>query len=369
MRRHKLMYKLTLVMLGTVLLLAACGQEATPEPAPPPAATPETATPAAPLQTWKDIKLQTYALPGDDARWNVIKLWTEKIEELTDGRVTIETFPQNELVKVAEMPEATNKGIIDMYLTNEFYHFGVHPWLGWTFLPGSVDGTKWDTDFYKLMNAGITDIQDREFANVGLKQAFYWNGGPIFAFTMRDDYIKGPDTFPGKKVRGAGGATTELLKVLGASAVSIAGPEVIQSLSTGVIDGALTSINVGVYSFGWYEVAPYASYFPSFPMNSWNIPVMMNRDLWNEFDDEVKAAFAQAQVEMQPIASELVKKDIDWALDGLAKDNKVAEVFIAPDEMAQQYLVAKDPLRDWYLSKAGDVGAELMSIVDNYHGN
>jgi TRAP-type C4-dicarboxylate transport system substrate-binding protein len=96
---------------------------------------------------------------------------------------------------------------------------------------------------------------------------------------------------------------------------------------------------------------------------------MMNRDLWDEFDQKVKDAFAQVQVEMQPIAADLVKKDINWALDGLAKDNKVAEVFIAPDEMAQQYLVAKDPLREWYLDKSGDVGAELMAIVDKYYGN
>jgi TRAP-type C4-dicarboxylate transport system substrate-binding protein len=361
---------LTLVTLGLVLLLSACAKEATPTPAPAPAATPKpAATPAKPLKTWKNLKFQHYSVPGEDARWNVLKLWTEKIAELTNGRVTIETYPQNELVKVREMPEAAAKGIVDMYLTNEFYHFGVHPWLGWTFIPGSVDGTKWDTDYYKLMDAGIWEIQDREFAKVGLKQVFPWNGGPIFAFCMRDSYVKGPDTFPGRKVRGGGGATTELLKVLGASAVSIAGPEVIQSLSTGVIDGALTSINVGVYSWKWYEVAPYASYYPSFPMNSWNVPVIMNKALWDEFDDEVKQAFHQAYVEMQPIANELVKKDIDWALDGLAKDNKVAETYIAPDEVAQQFLtVSQKPLREWYLSKAGDTGAEILAIVDKYYG-
>jgi TRAP-type C4-dicarboxylate transport system substrate-binding protein len=231
-----------------------------------------------------------------------------------------------------------------------------------------VDGTKWDTDYYKLMDAGIWEIQDREFAKVGLKQVFPWNGGPIFAFALRDSYVKGPAPFPGRKVRGAGGATTELLKVLGASAVSIAGPEVIQSLSTGVIDGALTSINVGVYSWKWYEVAPYVSYYPAFPMNSWTVDVVMNKDLWDEFDDEVKQAFRQAWVETQPVANKLVKADIGWALDGLKKDHKL-ETYIAPDEVSQQFLtVSQKPLRDWYMSKAGDVGAEIMAIVDKYYG-
>jgi TRAP-type C4-dicarboxylate transport system substrate-binding protein len=108
MWRQKWLYKLTLLSLGLVLLVAACAKEATPTPAP---ATPAPAATLAPtpkpaLKTWKNLKFQQYAVPADDARWKNLVAWTEKVEELTNGRVTIDIYPQNELVKVAEMPDA-----------------------------------------------------------------------------------------------------------------------------------------------------------------------------------------------------------------------------------------------------------------------
>jgi len=255
-----------------------------------------------------------------------------------------------------------------MYVTNEFYHANVHPWLGWTFLAGSVDPKKWDTDFIKLFQAGIWDIQDREFAKVGLKEALVYNGGPIFAFTMRGDYIKGPETGKGRKIRGAGGATTELVKLMGATPVSIAGPEVLPSLSSGVIDGAWTSIDVGVYSWKWYEVAPYVTFFPTFPLSSWNVPVIMRKALWDEFDEPVKKAFQEAALQMQPVAADLVKKDTVWALDGLKKDHKIP-TYLASEEISQQYdKVLRAPLREWYLKSAGDTGKEILAIVDKFYG-
>jgi len=379
----------TLVLLSVGLILAlflvACGGAApaqpTAAPAAPKAAAP-TAAPAAPAaptaaaaapvagqKTWKDLKLQHYDVPSDTAaRWNVIARWAKKVEELTNGRVTFKIYPQDELAKVAEMPGAAAKGTIDAYVTNEFYHTNVHPWLGWTFLPGSVDASKWDTDFIKLMNGGIWNIMDREFAKVGLKQALPFNGGPIFAFAMRGDYIKEAATAKGRKIRGAGGGTSELIKLMGGSVVSIAGPEVLPSLSSGVIDGALTSIDLGVYSWKWYEVAPYVSYFPSFPMNSWNVPVVMRKAIWDEFDEPVKKAFQDAAVQMQPVAAELVKKDTQWALDGLKKDNKIA-TWIGPDEVSQQYdKLARQPLREWWLKQAGDSGKEIITIIDKFYG-
>jgi len=356
MSRRQYWTTAALVLAVLLALIPACRPAATPTPAP--AATPK----PTPAKVW-ELKFQTYAVPGKDARWVVPEHWAKLVEEKTGGRVKVTVYPQNALVTVKEMIPATGKGVIDLFLSNEFYVAGKYPALGWAFLPGAIPD--WKTDFYALWDTEIWDIIDGLFARDNLKLVWAWNGGPIIAFPMRNSYVKKMEDFKGRKVRGAGGLINEFLKVMGAAVTPIPGPEVYTALQTGVVDGAVTSIDTGVVAWKFYEPAPYVSYAPHFPMNSWTVFVAMNLDVWKELPPDVQQAILDVGKSLKDEAIRKVEEDIQRSLDTLKE--KGIEVYIIPKEETDRWLpVLKKPLWDWYLGKSGETGKKITGIIEKY---
>jgi TRAP-type C4-dicarboxylate transport system substrate-binding protein len=91
----------------------------------------------------------------------------------------------------------------------------------------------------------------------------------------------------GKRVRGSGSMTTQLLTALGAQGVNIAFGETPGALERGVVDCAVTGVGTG-YSAGWYEMTDSVLMFPiggwdpvitAVSLDSWNRLSPQNREL------------------------------------------------------------------------------------------
>ena len=89
----------------------------------------------------------------------------------------------------------------------------------------------------------------------------------------------------GKKVRGSGRMTSQLLEALGAEGITLAFGEVTGALERGVVDCAVTGGGSG-YSAGWWEVS---KYLMPLPLGGWD-PVItaVNLDKWTSLSPELQ---------------------------------------------------------------------------------
>lgn len=140
--------------------------------------------------------------------------------------------------------------------------------------------------------------------------AFQWGG-------WFNKEINTLDDLKGLKLRmpGLGG---EILKEFGASIVNIPGTEVLQALSTGVVEGVEWVSPVADLGAGLQKAAKYY-YGPGWQEPHSFIDLFINLDVWNELDDDLKQAIE--------IVSHLAI--YACAEEFLAKNNEALQTLIA----------------------------------------
>jgi TRAP-type C4-dicarboxylate transport system substrate-binding protein len=120
-------------------------------------------------------------------------------------------------------------------------------------------------------------------------------------FPMKD----GLKSLSGKKIRASGWTTAKFIDALGGTGVTMPFGEVPQSLSRGVVDGAITGSLSG-YSAKWHEVTKYLS---PLPLGGWDYYVTaINYDVWQEMSPKEQKMF-----------TDLIKKNLErpaWAQAG-----------------------------------------------------
>ena len=99
------------------------------------------------------------------------------------------------------------------------------------------------------------------------------------------------DDFKGLKIRSGSGIQGQAISALGATGVSMAGGEVYMALQTGVIDGAITGIDV-VIDRKFYEVCKYAL---KLPIYGGAFVLLMNKETWNESSKRPPDAYRTGQ--------------------------------------------------------------------------
>jgi TRAP-type C4-dicarboxylate transport system substrate-binding protein len=111
----------------------------------------------------------------------------------------------------------------------------------------------------------------------------------LLQLIMRTKKVATMDDFKGLKIRSGTGLQGQTLSALGATGVSMAGGEVYMALQTGVIDGAITGIDV-VNDRKLYEVAKYALRLPLYGAC---FALLMNKEVWNDLPKDLQTLVEQ----------------------------------------------------------------------------
>jgi TRAP-type mannitol/chloroaromatic compound transport system substrate-binding protein len=224
------------IMLVLLLVAAGCAPAAAPAPEPvPPADPPAPVAAPAEVHEWVAVGIHT---PGEAAHAFEQEL-VQIIEEATGGRIQIELHPIGALVPPMETFDAVATGAVDLSLKTSMWWGGKEPAMVLlTSLPGSF--THWyQLDFWYWRHGGI-DLAREAFA----KHNIYFVGPAAFGtppfgaeMVMSRVPIRSIDDYKGLKVR-SGGAAAKWFEAVGASVVSIPGPEISAALEKGVVDAA-----------------------------------------------------------------------------------------------------------------------------------
>ncbi|MGI3167813.1 TRAP transporter substrate-binding protein [Pseudooceanicola sp. C21-150M6] len=189
--------------------------------------------------------------------WDSVERFTNNVNEMSGGSLTIDPKGAGELVGALEVFDAVTSGQADMYHGADYYFTGQHPALAYfTTVPFGMTAPEMMVWYYA--NGGMA--LHHELGEVfGLKSFIAGQTGAQGGGWFRKP-IESADDFKGLKFRmpGLGGQT---VAAMGASVQTIPAGEIYQALSTGALDATEW---IGPWSdekLGLQEVCDY--YYPA----------------------------------------------------------------------------------------------------------
>jgi TRAP-type C4-dicarboxylate transport system substrate-binding protein len=181
----------------------------------------------------------------------VAKPFMELVTKATNGQVTFQHFPSEQLGKAKDMAQLTALGVADLAYIVPSYSSDKLPLTAVAELPGIFDTEcQGSLAFYKIShNGGI--LETREFTPNGLRP-LVTIALPAYQIQLATSrVVKTAKDLEGLKIRTTGGAMDLMMRAIGGVPVRMAAPEIYESLTRGTLDGVIFSYQSSVsYDFG-----------------------------------------------------------------------------------------------------------------------
>jgi C4-dicarboxylate-binding protein DctP len=276
----------------------------------------------------------------------------ELAEKYTNGKVTIEVYPNSSLYKDKEEIEALQLGSVQMLApsTAKFAPLGVKEFealdLPWLFK---------DEDTYaKAMKGPIGKWLFQKLDAKGITGLAYWDNGFHMASANRSLLM--PADFQGLKVRISGSKIADrYFRDIGSIPQIMAFSEVYQALQTGVVDGCEnTASNYLTQKF--YEVQKdiTVSYHAHL-----QYAVIVNSKFWSGLPPDIRSELEKAMDEATDYTNSIAVKENENALAEIKKSGKTTLHYLTDD----QRKAWQDAMRPTYPWAKGRVGQEVLDLI------
>jgi TRAP-type C4-dicarboxylate transport system substrate-binding protein len=292
---------------------------------------------------------------------HALQPWVKKVEEATKGRVKIDIFPSQTLVKGPDTFNAVKTGVADMGWCWHGYWPELTPLSDVITLPAlPVRSAEHGSDVLWRLYERNPAIQ-QEFKDVHVLQL--WTGDPRFLITTKKQ-VKTMEDIRGLKLRVPGGPPTEQMKVLGAVPVLMPMPDAYQSLDKGVIDGMDMSWE-GTLSYRLYEVI---KYYTVAPLTTTWFSMIMNKQKWESFPKDIQEAITgvsglEASRFWGRNFFDTAQSDV---LEKIKKGNHTMTTYsLPPDEVEKWARVSGEPLwKEWVKKMESKGRPEAQQILN-----
>lgn len=199
--------------------------------------------------TWK---VQSHWPKASGSYKDSLIVLQKELEERTDGRFKLQLFGAGELAKGPEIFNFVRRGVVEMGTGSPAYFLDEAQTATFTMgIPGTLRES-WEMQHY-LKNLGVEEMVNVELAAQGVmlrSEKVY----PTELVVRKP--IETMEQFQSLKLRSAG-TLLEYFNSAGASPTFVAGSELYQALSSGVVDGAHWGAAIGALSMSLWEVAPF----------------------------------------------------------------------------------------------------------------
>lgn len=242
----------------------------------------------------------------------------DQITAMSDGSLTVKLYAAGELVPAMQSFDAVSSGSADMYHGADYYWQGKHKAYNFfTAVPFGLTAAEMDA---WLNFGGGQELWDELGKGFGVKGFACGNTGVQMGGWFNKE-INTLEDYKGLKIRmpGLGG---EVLRRIGAAAVTLPGGEIFPSLQSGAIDATEWVGPWNDLAFGFYKVTKYY-YYPGFHEPGSTLSMGMNWGIWDSLSADHKAIVANAcQAENNRMFSEYNAKNGD-SLDTLITEHNV----------------------------------------------
>ncbi|NVO24639.1 TRAP transporter substrate-binding protein DctP [Donghicola sp. C2-DW-16] len=285
------------------------------------------------------LNIQTSFNAGDFSTQYITENWLPKIEEMTEGRISIVLTPNGSVVPAKETPDAVAAGVLDGDFTSVNYFAGLEP--AYAIMGDLISG--YDTPEQMLgfcKDGGGEAMMQKAADSVTGGEVHVVACGPYSreALPARTP-IRTFEDLAGKKIRSPEGLAAAVFSAAGASPVSIPFSEVFGALEKGIVDAADASAYVNNDATGLHDVAPYPLYPGIHSMPSMQFTI--NKEKWDGISAEDQAALHQWWYDaMYAMAAEVAKQDAALAARDDASD-KIEVINWAQEDRDQLRDVAR----------------------------
>jgi TRAP-type mannitol/chloroaromatic compound transport system substrate-binding protein len=243
------------------------------------------------------LKMQA-SWPAASTLFDNFKLFAERVEKMSGGRLKIETLPAGSIVPAFEVLDATSRGLLDGAHTWAAYWRGKHPAAvlftggpGGTFGMDFIDAMGWHYE-----GGGIELYQElyRDVLKLNVIPIPILPAGPQ-AFGWFKQPINSLEDFKGLKCRETGLAA-DIFKEMGMNVVNMPGGEILPAAERGVIDCAEWVGGVEDLKLGFHSVWKY-HYTPGMHETVTIAELLINGDVWNKLAPDLQEIVQSAATE------------------------------------------------------------------------
>ncbi|ATI43677.1 hypothetical protein CBW24_16095 (plasmid) [Pacificitalea manganoxidans] len=272
-----------------------------------------------------DMKV-SYNQPASSAAWqDVMQSFVDELEEKSEGRIKITTYPGEVLHSVGDGFKAAASGITDLtsawpiYLTNSFELFHA------TQLPLALPDS--NVAAVRVIDELYPKYFKAEYEKLGIKLAF--NAATPQYDILTTKPVESLADLKGLKLRATGGGLTEIVERLGAVPVSMTISDAYTAFQQGVVDGIILA-TADMVAYRLHEVGKY-NY--RLGVTRVAIPQAVNRKFYEDLPDDLKMVLSEASANASVNYSEMYNRLTDKALETMEAEG-ITTTVASDDDIA-----------------------------------
>jgi TRAP-type C4-dicarboxylate transport system substrate-binding protein len=301
-----------------------------------------------------ELRLAHFWPATHPAEKELVQPWAKAVEEATDGRVKIVSYPNETLLPANEIYAGVVDGIADIGSSCFAYNRGRFPVLEVFELPGITYRTS--TAASKVAWEGIKELNPQEVQDTKLMMVLTTGPGDLYTKVP----VRNLDDLKGMEIR-ATGLSAKTLEALGATPVPMPQSEAYESLSKGVVKGNLGPDEV-LKGWSQADVTDYLTETP-FLYNTLFF-ITMNLDTWNSLDADIQEAIEEVNEKyFSELAAGLWDKQNEAARKW-AVEEKNMELIPLSQEETDKWIELVEPIQQDFVKQMNEKGFEGQKILD-----
>jgi TRAP-type transport system periplasmic protein len=294
-------------------------------------------------------------------------LWMQEVEDRTGGRVQFESYPAGQLVSAQQMVPSLRAGIVDVGIFTPAATAPADlPLSEIPQVPGFASSS------LRVMAGAYQELLEgpleEEWNEAGIQPMMSMVSGS-YQVIMNGQPREELSDWRGKSVRSAGGAMDFFVQGLGASPVSIPGPEIYEALDRGTVDSGVNSLeSIPTYDFD--EVTDAATL--NLPLGA--VPMAMGVSLktYEELPAEVRTAMEEASEVVFDKNQDALQDDLKESLERISVTLKMYE--LSDEDLAQYEPALEEAQQRWAAQREGgpevlDAWGRALALAENRYGN
>lgn len=302
------------------------------------------------------LTLHHFLSPKSNAHQNMLVPWVERVEAASDGRIDIEIFPAMTLGGAPpQLFRQVADGVVDIVWTVNGYTPGLFPRSEVFELPTVF------TNDAAATNLAIAEMYEEwlapDYDGVHLLFGHVHAGNALHTV---DTEARSPDDTAGLKLRVPGPTGNAVVEALGATPVTMPVPSLPQSLSTGVVDGALIPFEI-IPPLQLQEVTGYQIEGPEMErFGTTAFQVSMNEDRWNSLPEDLQAVLTEASGGDWLREVGTVWTDADESAIAMASEAGNTHIVLSREEMDAFNAALQGVVEAWIAQHEGDFDARAL---------
>lgn len=243
-------------------------------------------------------RLVTHQIPGTSRFESTIPIFVEEVAKGTNGKFIIEPYGGGTLFPVTETYDQVASGTVQAAAIFTGYWSSKDPVFNLVSIPGDpITGPK---EHFQRADA-LGPIFAEAFARSGINYLGGFDFGPD-EILMSNKKVERLDDFKGMNIR-ATGVAGQYFDLLGASSVSIAGPELYTAMQLGTVDGAeyndfLVNAEMGLNEVTDYVIEPVLHSGPTSDKD-----LIVNQEAWDALPESYQKVFITARDKARKVSS------------------------------------------------------------------